>query len=164
MLHALNVSIPPDWQTVPDEFKADLATLDRLKEKALWQPATARKTAKAMERYNELLEQNQNRYRDRNGFGSYPFLSLHTSSVRSNSILFLCLVFSIKANVVGRKRAKPRLEMMENVRRHQHQPHVVQWFFREEHIAYVAQSKYLLFIAPVSILLEAEENAYNRIR
>lgn len=48
-----------------------------------------------------------------------------------------------KANAVGRKRAKTRLEMMENVRRHlrrrQRQPDVVQRFFHEQHVAYAAQ-------------------------
>jgi len=59
MLHALKVGSPPDWQSVPDEFQADLAALDRLEDEALWQLVTGRKTAAAMERYNELLERNQ---------------------------------------------------------------------------------------------------------
>jgi transposase len=49
----------------------------------------------------------------------------------------------VKANAVGRKRAKTKLEMMENVRRHlrrrQRQPEVIQRFFRENHVAYAAQ-------------------------
>lgn len=60
MLHALKVGSPPDWDNVPAEFKADLAALDRLEDKALWKIATARKTAEEMERYDELLEHNQN--------------------------------------------------------------------------------------------------------
>lgn len=60
MLHALKVGSPPDWDNVPDEFKADLAALDRLEDEALWKIATARKTAAEMARYDELLERNQN--------------------------------------------------------------------------------------------------------
>jgi hypothetical protein len=60
MLHALKVGSPPDWDHVPDEFKADLATLDRLEDEALWKVATARKTPEAMAQYDELLERNRN--------------------------------------------------------------------------------------------------------
>jgi len=59
MLHALKVGSPPEWDNVPDKFKADLAALDRLEDEALWKIATARKTAEEMARYNELLEHNQ---------------------------------------------------------------------------------------------------------
>jgi transposase len=49
----------------------------------------------------------------------------------------------VKANAVGRKRAKSKGEMMDNVRSHlrrrQRQPNVVKCFFREEHVAYAAQ-------------------------
>ena len=49
----------------------------------------------------------------------------------------------VKANAVGRKRARTKREMIENVRRHlrrrQCQPDVVQRFFREKHVAYAAQ-------------------------
>jgi transposase len=49
----------------------------------------------------------------------------------------------VKANTVGRKRAKTKFEMIENVRRHlrrrQRQPEVVQRFFCEKHVAYAAQ-------------------------
>ncbi|MBD3885479.1 IS630 family transposase [Phormidium tenue FACHB-886] len=48
----------------------------------------------------------------------------------------------VKANAVGRKRAKTKGEMMENVRRHlrrrQRQREVVQRFFHEKHVAYAA--------------------------
>lgn len=48
----------------------------------------------------------------------------------------------VKANAVGRKRAKTKSEMMENIRRHlrrrQRQPEVVRRFFHEKHIAYAA--------------------------
>lgn len=49
----------------------------------------------------------------------------------------------VKANAVGRNRAKTKDEMMENVRRHlrrrQRQREVVQRFFHEKHVAYAAQ-------------------------
>lgn len=61
MLHALKVGSPPDWDNAPDEFKADLAALDRLEDEALWKLATAHKTVEDMARYDELLERNQNR-------------------------------------------------------------------------------------------------------
>lgn len=60
MLHALKVGSPPDWDNAPDEFKADLATLDRLEDEALWKIATAQKTCEDMARYDELLDRNQN--------------------------------------------------------------------------------------------------------
>jgi transposase len=48
----------------------------------------------------------------------------------------------VKANAVGRKRARTKQEMMENVREHmcwrQSQPEVVQRFFHEKHVAYAA--------------------------
>jgi hypothetical protein len=62
MLHALKVGSPPDWESAPDEFQADLAALDRLEDEALWQLATGRKSAAAMARYNDLLERNQNHH------------------------------------------------------------------------------------------------------
>nr|WP_290224964.1 hypothetical protein [Trichocoleus desertorum] len=60
MLHALKVGSPPDWDNVPDEFKTDLAALDRLEDEALWKIASAKKTAEEMARYDELLDRNQN--------------------------------------------------------------------------------------------------------
>jgi len=49
----------------------------------------------------------------------------------------------VKANAVGRKRAKSKSEMIENVRHHlrhrQRQPDVVKRFFQKEHVAYAAQ-------------------------
>lgn len=60
MLHALKVGSPPDWDNVPDEFKAELAALDRFEDEALWKIATARKTWEEMARYDELLDRNQN--------------------------------------------------------------------------------------------------------
>lgn len=60
MIHALKVGSPPNWEDIPDEFKADLAALDKLDDETLWKIAKSRKTAEEMERYNYLLEQNQN--------------------------------------------------------------------------------------------------------
>jgi len=59
MLHALKVGSPPDWENVPDEFKVDLAALDRLEDEALWKVATSRKTEEEMARHDELLERNK---------------------------------------------------------------------------------------------------------
>ncbi|MBD2000853.1 hypothetical protein H6G00_30340 [Leptolyngbya sp. FACHB-541] len=59
MLHALKVGSPPDWENAPDEFKADLAALDRLEDEALWKVATGRKTEEEMARHFELLERNK---------------------------------------------------------------------------------------------------------
>lgn len=59
MIHALKVGSPPDWNNVPDEFKADLAALDRMEDEALWKIATSCKTNADMSRYDELLERNQ---------------------------------------------------------------------------------------------------------
>lgn len=48
----------------------------------------------------------------------------------------------VKANAVGRQRAKNKTEMIDNIRSYlrstQRQPHVVQNFFREKHVAYSA--------------------------
>lgn len=57
MLRALDVGGPPAWDDVPPEFQADLATLDRLDDDALWAIATGRKTPDdpAVMLYNELL-------------------------------------------------------------------------------------------------------------
>lgn len=60
MIHALKVGSPPNWEDIPDEFKGDLAALDKLDDETLWKIAKSRKTAEEMERYNYLLEQNQN--------------------------------------------------------------------------------------------------------
>ena len=39
LLHAVEVGSPPNWEDVPAEFQADLAALDWLDDKALWQIA-----------------------------------------------------------------------------------------------------------------------------
>ena len=59
MLYALKVGSPPDWDNVPDEFQVDLAALDRMEDEALWKIAQSRKTVADMERYNVLLDRNQ---------------------------------------------------------------------------------------------------------
>ncbi|HEY9637233.1 MAG TPA: hypothetical protein V6D14_27785 [Coleofasciculaceae cyanobacterium] len=59
MLYALKVGSPPDWDNVPDEFQVDLAALDRMEDEALWKIAQSRKTTVDMERYNILLDRNQ---------------------------------------------------------------------------------------------------------
>ncbi len=59
MLHALKVGSPPDLENAPDEFKADLAALDRLEDEALWKVATGHKTEEEMARHFELLDRNK---------------------------------------------------------------------------------------------------------
>ncbi|MBD2777452.1 hypothetical protein [Iningainema tapete] len=60
ILHALKVGSPPEWDDVPEEFQAELASLDRLDDDTLWRIAGSHKTAEEMVRYDELLDQNQN--------------------------------------------------------------------------------------------------------
>ncbi|GAA6619212.1 hypothetical protein [Scytonema sp. NUACC26] len=59
ILHALRVGSPPDWDNVPDEFQVDLAALDKMEDEALWKIAHSQKSLAEMERYNDLLERNQ---------------------------------------------------------------------------------------------------------
>lgn len=59
IIHALKVCSPPNWDEVPEELQADLAALDRLDDDTLWQIARNRKTAAEMDRYDRLLERNQ---------------------------------------------------------------------------------------------------------
>jgi len=60
ILHALRVGSPPIWEDVPPEFQTDLASMDKLDDNALWEIARGRKVPADMERYNALLERNQN--------------------------------------------------------------------------------------------------------
>lgn len=60
ILRVLQVGSPPAWDDAPPEFQADLAALDRLDDGALWQIARSQKTEAELERYDELLERNQN--------------------------------------------------------------------------------------------------------
>lgn len=57
LLHAVAVGSPPNWEDAPAEFQADLATLERLNDEALWQIARSRAVA-GMERHQELLDKN----------------------------------------------------------------------------------------------------------
>jgi len=59
MLHAIKIGSPPEWDNVPAEFQAEIATLDKLDDNTLWQIALSQKTAADMKRYNVLLEGNQ---------------------------------------------------------------------------------------------------------
>lgn len=82
MLHALKVGSPPDWENAPDEFKADLAALDRLEDEALWRIATSRKTDAEMTRHYELLERNKED-------GLSPVEQLELTDLRSQVDLFM---------------------------------------------------------------------------
>ncbi len=61
ILRALTIGSPPDWNDAPAEYQPALAALDRLEDGALWKIARARKLAKDMMRYDQLLEANQTR-------------------------------------------------------------------------------------------------------
>jgi hypothetical protein len=50
------VGSPPAWDNVPEELQADLATLDRLEDEALWKIAQAHKTNSDMTLYEALLQ------------------------------------------------------------------------------------------------------------
>jgi hypothetical protein len=54
----LKVGSPPEWNDVPEEFQADLKSLDALNDEALQQLASAAKTESELERYDHLLELN----------------------------------------------------------------------------------------------------------
>lgn len=60
LLRVIQVGSPPGWDDVPAEFQADLATLDRLDNTALWQVARARQSEADMTRYQTLLDNNAN--------------------------------------------------------------------------------------------------------
>lgn len=61
VIHALKVGTPPGYEDIPEEFKADIAGLDRLDDDSLWRIARSRKTEAEMEKYNDLLEANSSR-------------------------------------------------------------------------------------------------------
>jgi hypothetical protein len=61
ILHAITVGSPPAWDDVPEEYQPVLAALDRLEDAALWQIARGQKPLAEMTRYDELLDQNQER-------------------------------------------------------------------------------------------------------
>jgi hypothetical protein len=58
LLHALEVGSPPSWEDAPAEFQAELASLDRLNDEALWQIARSRHSEAEMIPYQELLDKN----------------------------------------------------------------------------------------------------------
>lgn len=60
ILRVLQVGSLPTWDDAPLEFQADLAALDRLDDGTLWQIARSQKTEADLERYDDLLERNQN--------------------------------------------------------------------------------------------------------
>jgi hypothetical protein len=60
LLHAVEVGSPPSWENVAAEFQADLAALDRLDDKALWQIARSHQSEDEMSRYEDLLYKNAN--------------------------------------------------------------------------------------------------------
>ncbi|MGF1496963.1 MAG: hypothetical protein ACFB8W_09100 [Elainellaceae cyanobacterium] len=60
ILRVLQVGSPPIWEDVPEEFQADLAALDRLDDGTLWQIARSQKSEAELERYDDLLDRNQN--------------------------------------------------------------------------------------------------------
>ena len=54
----LKVGSPPLWNDVPEEFQADLQSLDAMTDEALDQLASASNIDSALERYDDLLELN----------------------------------------------------------------------------------------------------------
>ena len=60
ILRALQIGSPPPWDDVPPEFQAALAALDRLDDDALWRVARSQRSEAELERYDELLDRNQN--------------------------------------------------------------------------------------------------------
>ena len=60
ILRALQIGSPPAWDDAPPEFQEAMAALDRLDDGTLWQIARSQKTEAELERYDELLNRNQN--------------------------------------------------------------------------------------------------------
>lgn len=60
LLHAVEVGSPPSWDDVSAEFQPDLAALDQLDDKALWQIARSQQPEAEMSRYEDLLYKNAN--------------------------------------------------------------------------------------------------------
>jgi hypothetical protein len=56
----LRVGSPPEWSDVPEEFQADLKSLDALNDEALRKVASATKIESELERYDNLLELHAN--------------------------------------------------------------------------------------------------------
>jgi hypothetical protein len=60
ILRVLEIGSPPTWDDAPLEFQEALASLDRLDDDTLWTIARSRKSDTDLERYDELLDRNQN--------------------------------------------------------------------------------------------------------
>ena len=75
VLRSIEHGLPPQWDDVPTEFQSDLAALDRLPDKWLWQIAHVRQSDEEMDRYEWLL--------DRKAEGEITSDEL-TSSLRDN--------------------------------------------------------------------------------
>lgn len=58
LLRSLRAGSPPDWSQAPAEFQADLATLDRLGDDALWRIARSQRNDADAALLQELLEKN----------------------------------------------------------------------------------------------------------
>ena len=56
----VSVGSPPRWDDVPVQFQTELAALDRLDDKALWQIARSQQSDHEMDRYEALLYKNAN--------------------------------------------------------------------------------------------------------
>jgi hypothetical protein len=56
LLHALEVGSPPTWSDVPEEFQADLASLDGLNDDELWHLARSQMPDSQQDQYDRLLE------------------------------------------------------------------------------------------------------------
>ncbi len=61
VLRALTVGCPPRWEDVPEEFQSALSALDRLEDEALWRLARGHRSGEEFRRYEELLDQKQER-------------------------------------------------------------------------------------------------------
>lgn len=60
LLRAMQLGSPPGWESVPAEFQADLAALDRLDDDSLWEIARLQRGEAEMVRYQILLDKNAN--------------------------------------------------------------------------------------------------------
>jgi hypothetical protein len=59
LLRALRAGSPPDWEDAPEEMHAELSALDRLDDDALYRVARERWAAADVDRYDELLNRQQ---------------------------------------------------------------------------------------------------------
>ncbi|NER07641.1 MAG: hypothetical protein F6K17_36310 [Okeania sp. SIO3C4] len=61
VIHTLKLGIPPSYDDIPEEFKVDIARLDKLDDDSLWRITRSKKTEAEMKQYNSLLETNSSR-------------------------------------------------------------------------------------------------------